>query len=411
MKVVLAGICLQQEKKAFASQMEECRRLCEASNREVVDTVTQVSVSMHPKTAFRQGKLEELAKVVQESQAKQVVFYNDLSISMADRIQEVAGVSVIDRTALILEIFSLRARSKQALLQTELARLQYDLPRVVKESAQASEHARSSFNNRGSGEMRSALIERKYTRRISLLKEELRKIASKNGQDERRRGRTLLKKCALVGYTNAGKSSLMNAVLDSTHSAGSATFEQDMLFATLDTSVRRIDYASQSYYLYDTVGFVSKLPHTLVEAFQSTLSACTEADLLVIVLDASDPLHEEKLQVTLDTLKQIHAQGIETMIVYNKIDLVEDPSKFNGLCVSSKTMLNIDALQDRILEKMYGGKQITCTIPYTSMGMLDKYRAVLKVEVVEYKDQEMVVKLQGKQEFLQLFEKGENKNV
>lgn len=123
MKVVLAGICLQQEKKAFASQMEECRRLCEASNREVVDTVTQVSVSMHPKTAFRQGKLEELAKVVQESQAKQVVFYNDLSISMADRIQEVAGVSVIDRTALILEIFSLRARSKQALLQTELARL------------------------------------------------------------------------------------------------------------------------------------------------------------------------------------------------------------------------------------------------------------------------------------------------
>lgn len=405
MKVILAGIQIRQKEDNFVQAMEECRRLIEASYREVVGEVTQKSDTLHPKTAFRLGKVEELAQKVQLLDAEEVIFYNALSVSASARLQDLLGVPVIDRTALILEIFSVRARSRQAKLQTELARLQYALPRVAHSKEEASQHSRSSFHNRGSGEMRSALIERQYAKRISLLKQELQKISSKIGQDERRRGRTLLKKVALVGYTNAGKSSLMNAILSDTHSTGTLTYEKDQLFATLDTSVRRIRSASKEYYLYDTVGFVSDLPHTLIEAFQTTLMACREADLLLVVLDASDVQWQEKLQITKDTLKQIHADSIDTLIVYNKIDKVEEGRKMEGICTSTKTMEGIPLLEHAIEERLYAGKEGNYEIPYERMGILDKYRQVLQVDVLEYRDNDMLVHLAGNPVYLQAFEK------
>ena len=167
---ILAGISLKKTRSSFVSAMEECRQLMEACNMTVCGQCTQQSDSMDPHTAFRRGKLQELASMVQETGADGVVFLNRISVQAAERIADICGVDVIDRTSLILEIFSRRARTKNAMLQTEMARLKYDLPRLLNDKKEDSEHARSSFNNRGAGEMRSAVIERRYSRRISALK-------------------------------------------------------------------------------------------------------------------------------------------------------------------------------------------------------------------------------------------------
>ena len=221
---------------------------------------------------------------------------------MAERISAVAGCNVIDRTALILDIFSSRARSRQAKLQTEMARLQYDLPRLLNSDNDRERERGGGVTNRGSGEMRSAIVARKYQKRIQDLKKELKKIESQRQMDERRRSKTLLRRVALVGYTNAGKSSFMNCLIQNTEASGNEVFEKDMLFATLDTSVRKIVYDKKTFFLYDTVGFVSDLPHTLVEAFKSTLDAARDADLLVEIVDVSDDDYETKMEVTENTL-------------------------------------------------------------------------------------------------------------
>ena len=236
-----------------------------------------------------------------------VVFYNSLSVQMAERISAVVGCNVIDRTALILDIFSSRARSRQAKLQTEMARLQYDLPRLLNSDNDRERERGGGVTNRGSGEMRSAIVARKYQKRIQDLKQELKKIESQRQMDERRRSKTLLRRVALVGYTNAGKSSFMNCLIQNTEASGNAVFEKDMLFATLDTSVRKIVYDKKTFFLYDTVGFVSDLPHTLVEAFKSTLDAARDADLLVEIVDVSDDDYETKMEVTENTLREIGA--------------------------------------------------------------------------------------------------------
>lgn len=403
-KVILAAVHLKDVRNDdFDLAIEECKSLCEACNVEVIGEIVQNSNSMDLKTAFRSGKISELQTMVETLNPDTIIFYNTLRIQVAQRIQELVGIPVMDRTGLILHIFSLRARSKQAKIQVEMARLQYDLPRVLNQQ-QDVEHMRGGGAvNRGGGEMRSQIISRKYQARISDLKQELKKIEVRLGQDERRRAKTMMKRVALVGYTNAGKSSLMNTLLAKNQEEGSKVFEADMLFATLDTSVRTCSYGKQKFLLYDTVGFVSDLPHTLIEAFKSTLSAAKEADLLVHVVDISDPHHEQKKQITLDTLKEIGASDIPMIQVYNKIDLVEDVHE-EGCCISCKNEKGMKELLEEIISKLYPKQNtVQCLLPYAKMDMFNKYQKVLQMEILEHQEDGILLSMSGPQSYLDAF--------
>ena len=404
-KAVLAGISLKNAPKQFASVFAETKALCEACNLEVVGEISQQSRSMDQRTAFRQRKIQELAALVKATDADLIVFHNPLPIQVSERISSLCGVNVIDRTSLILDIFASRARSKAATLQVEMARLQYDLPRILHETADQSGHERGgSAYNRGAGEMRSDLVARQYGGRIAALKKELQKIEKQRWQDERRRTRTLMRRVALVGYTNAGKSSLMNRMIAMSTMQGRTVREEDMLFATLDTSVRMIAYGQRKFLLYDTVGFVSDLPHTLIDAFKSTLDAARDADLLVHVADASDPACTDKIAITEETLQEIGAGNIEVLRVYNKCDLLEDDSHIDGLKISCRTGAGMDVFMHELLARLYPKEESALILlPYDKIAMIDMYKTAVEMTILENREEGMLISLKGPARYIAAF--------
>lgn len=401
-KAILAGVSLKKKRNSFESAMKETGALCTAANIQVAGIIIQQSNSVDVKTVFRSGKLEELKTLVQESNADLIIFYNDLRVQQAERIYAYCGCEVIDRQALILNIFASRARSHEAKMQVELARLQYDLPRVQSASKDFEGHSRGgSLMNRGAGEMRSSLIARKYASRIADLKKQLEQISRHKEHDELRRGKTMMRRCALVGYTNAGKSSLMNALLETSSSKGQSVSTEDMLFATLDTSVRQVNSGSQSYLLYDTVGFVSDLPHTLIEAFKSTLDAARDADLLIHVIDISDAEWIQKKEITEDTLNQIGAGHIPILAVYNKIDLIKDDTLPQSFAISCKNKEGIAELQKAIVSALYPNEiTVQVKVSYDRIPMVSRYRSVLKMEELASDEHGVIYQISGPKRYI-----------
>lgn len=395
-KAVLAGIRLKDEKRGFNAMFSECRNLCEACHIEVVSEVIQESVSMDPRTAFRKGKLEELSACAKAVNADLIIFANDLSSASVQRIRYETGIEVRDRTALILDIFANRAKSRQAKIQVEAAQLKYDLPRLSTNADHETHIRGGSYRNRGSGELASDVLARKYRARIKELNGELSRIERNSRNAEVRRQKAAISRCAFVGYTNAGKSSLMNALLRSQDKEDKQVFEKDMLFATLDTSVRHLKHHGQEFLLYDTVGFVSHLPRELIDAFHSTLDAARDADLLIHVIDASDPDYQEKIEITRQTLTEIGAGNIPVLRVYNKIDLCKDPSVFPGLCTSTKDGTGIAKLLDEICERLYPVEEtMTCFIGYDRMALVDKCRSTCRIEILEQNENGMRIRASG----------------
>lgn len=377
-RAVLVGVNVGNEDD-FAYSMEELTNLAEACDVEVIGQVTQNLQRVNPSHYIGKGKIEEVAAYVQEIDANMVIFNDELSPSQIRNLEEDLDCKVIDRTILILDIFAQRAKTKEAQLQVEVAHLQYMMPRLIglRESL-GRQSGGVGTKNKGVGEKKLELDRRKIEEQISVLNKDLEALVAQRQTQRKQRKKNEIPVVALVGYTNAGKSTTMNAMLEIYNGTEEKqVFEKDMLFATLETSVRNIDLPdNKSFLLTDTVGFVSKLPHHLVKAFRSTLEEVAEADLLIHVVDYANPNYEQLIDITNETLKKIGVENIPTIYAYNKSDMVdvEIPKvQEDRVYLSAKKHVGIEELVEMIRSHIY--KEYTkceMLIPY-DQGQIVSY--------------------------------------
>ncbi|MCU5375833.1 GTPase HflX [Bacillus cereus] len=357
-RAVLVGVNLGNEDD-FVYSMEELTNLAEACDVEVIGQVTQNLQRVNPSHYIGKGKIEEVAVYVNEVDANMVIFNDELSPSQIRNLEADLDCKVIDRTILILDIFAQRAKTKEAQLQVEVAHLQYMMPRLIglRESL-GRQSGGVGTKNKGVGEKKLELDRRKIEEQISVLNKDLEALVAQRQTQRKQRKKNEVPVVALVGYTNAGKSTAMNAMLEIYNGTEEKqVFEKDMLFATLETSVRNIDLPdNKSFLLTDTVGFVSKLPHHLVKAFRSTLEEVAEADLLIHVVDYANPNYEQLIDITNETLKKIGVENIPTIYAYNKSDMVdvEIPKvQEDRVYLSAKKHVGIEELVEMIRSHIY----------------------------------------------------------
>ncbi|MBO0962723.1 GTPase HflX [Neobacillus sp. MM2021_6] len=338
----------------FPYSMKELGNLAAACHMEVVGEMTQNLNRINKSHYMGTGKIEEAKRLLEVTDADVVLFNDELSASQIRNLEEELDRKVIDRTMLILNIFAERAKTRESQLQVEVARLKYMLPRIIgSRESLGRQGGGVGLKNRGAGETKLELDRRKVEAKIAELNKELELLVLQRGTRRSKRKKSGVPLVSLVGYTNAGKSTIMNAMLGKSHqSQTKQVFEKDMLFATLDTSVRKIKLANhQPFLLSDTVGFVDKLPHHLVKAFRSTLEEVATADLLIHVVDFSSPHVENLINVTNNTLKEMGIDQIPTILAYNKADLAEGefPAvKGRTVYLSAKQGVGIDELVDVI---------------------------------------------------------------
>lgn len=384
-RVILVGLQLGRDDN-FEHEMEELQSLCDACLLEPVFTITQALDAPHQALYIGSGKVEEVKRAAENLDADMVVFDDSLSPSQARNLNLEIGLPILDRTALILQIFESRAQTREAKLQVELARLQYMLPRLSGMGVAMSRQGggSGSRSNKGAGEKKLELDRRYINHRITECKKELQAV-KKNRQTQRKsRSQSAIPQVALVGYTNAGKSTVMNQMLsfygnpeisDNTHKK---VLQKDMLFATLETTVRKIAPAGKpEFYLSDTVGFIDKLPHHLVDAFRSTLEEVCNADLLLQVVDVSDPYYREHMRVTQETLKDLGAGDIPMLIVFNKADRVPDFAgdipmvTSNHIHMSAGNGVGMEELLQMIMTRLFPPeREIDLLLPYSEGGLL-----------------------------------------
>lgn len=324
-KAILVGVNISNQQD-FISSMEELLNLADACDIEVVGQVTQNLNRINASHYIGKGKIEEVLMLLEGKQGDMVIFNDELSPSQIRNLEAALDCKVIDRTILILDIFAQRAKTKEAQLQVEVAKLQYMLPRLIGSGESLGRQSGGvGTKNRGAGETKLELDRRKIEERISVLQKELEFIVAQRQIQRKQRNKKEIPIVSLVGYTNAGKSTIMNAMMDVFNpSANKQVLEKDMLFSTLETSVRKINLpGNKSFLLADTVGFVSKLPHHLIKAFRSTLEEAAEADLLIHVIDYSNPNHRQHMEVTVKTLKEMGINDIPMICAYNKADLTD----------------------------------------------------------------------------------------
>lgn len=369
-KAVLIGVNVNNQIN-FEESMEELEDLVNACEMEVVGRADQNMKAINKATYIGSGKVKEVQVLIDELQADVLVFNNELSPSQLRNLERTLEHKILDRTSLILEIFAQRARTKEAKLQVEVATLKYMLPRLVGlNEAMDRQYGGVGTISRGGGEKKLVLDRRRIEEKITELSRELKQVSLERQTQRKKRSSSGLPSVALVGYTNAGKSTLMNALMDlSQRPDNKKVFEKDMLFATLDTSVRKILLPdNKAFLLSDTVGFVSKLPHELVKAFRSTLEEVRNADLLLHVVDVSNSDYRLQIEITEETLKQIGADGLPTIQVYNKADLTDmkiPTVRDNDIYISAREQIGIQELVQLICEKVFS-QYIGCRmlIPY-----------------------------------------------
>lgn len=399
-KVLLVGLDTGEEPE-FEHSMEELKSLAEAACKKVTGIIVQYMGRVNQSFYIGTGKVEEVREYAIQCEAEEVIFDNTLSPSQVRNLGRELNLPILDRTNLILDIFALRARTREARLQVETARLQYILPRLVgtRENLSRQGGTGGSMSNKGSGETKLELDRRKIERRISELKRELEDISRTREVLRKRRNQSRIPKVALVGYTNAGKSTIMNHMVDRYGECKEKTvLEKDMLFATLDTNVRCIRAENAPFFLVDTVGFINRLPHDLVKAFRSTLEEIKYADLLVHVVDFSDEHFRQQMLVTDETLKELGAGGIPRIIVYNKADkrnMTNLPKKKEQqIYMAASLGCGMDELTALIEECVYADRVETeMLIPYDKGGLVSYFMENAEVLEQEYREEGVWLKM------------------
>lgn len=363
---ILAGIQLRED---ISYSMEELAGLAEADGVAVAGQMIQSLERPNTATLIGKGKVEELAELCRNMEADMVIFNDELSGVQLRNLEEALEVRVIDRTILILDIFADRAVSREGKLQVELAQLQYRMPRLTGFGRSLSRLG-GGIGTRGPGEKKLETDRRHIAGRIDDIKAELARIGKTRQVQRSRREKSQIPVVALMGYTNSGKSAIMNRLLQLSEREDKTVSSQNMLFATLDTQHRKITLEQGSeFILIDTVGFVSRLPHSLVEAFKSTLEEVRYADLLIHVVDSSYENRDFYMEVTNKVIEQIGAGDKDQIVAYNKMDIAKsvplDVSGHEVVYLSAKTGENINVLVEKIREKIFGGRvEMTLLIPY-----------------------------------------------
>ncbi len=350
-KVVLVGVIFpKQDKNLVFDHLEELKLLCRTAGGEVVKIFIQDLKQPNPAYLIGKGKAEEIAQFVQENNISAVIFDDELTPTQIRNLENLTKCKVLDRAAVILDIFASHARTREAKTQVELAQYEYFLPRLTRQWTHLSKQF-GGIGTKGPGETQIETDRRIIKRKIATLQNKLKEIDTQRNTQRKQRDKFF--KVVLAGYTNAGKSTLLNLLTDAN------VLVEDKLFATLDSTTRLVRTKNGfEFLLSDTVGFIRKLPHNLIASFRSTLYEIIYSDLILHVVDASHPARDEQIQVVEETLKEIQADKIKSLIVFNKIDLIKDKNELDLLSlkypqsvfISAERGININALISRIEE-------------------------------------------------------------
>ena len=385
-KAVLVGLnadCFKKEDTATYETLDELEALLETAGGSCAAKVLQNRHAPDPHSFIGEGKAQELCDLLQTTEANMVIFDNDLSPSQIRALEEITGVTVLDRSALILDIFAQRAKTAEGRLQVELAQYQYLLPKLSGMGKSMSRLG-GGIGTRGPGETKLETDRRHIRERINRLQQELAEVRKVRAVQRERRIKNAVPVVALVGYTNAGKSTLLNQLTDAGIPAN------NRLFDTLDTTTRRLRISDHlEVLLSDTVGFIAKLPHHLVEAFKATLEELEYADLLIHVIDASDPQREAHIEVVERLIEKLAKPDVPVIRCYNKADLLDDPSvcPIGERCVTTcaRNGVGLDALLSNI-ESVLLGKlhHVTLLLPYGEAGALELLHDQAQVLKTDY---------------------------
>ena len=392
-KAIIVGIKINNQKD-FDYMMDELENLVYANNITVSERLVQNLDKIHAGHYLGSGKIEELKKIIAETNVDMVIFNDELSPYQIRNLEEFLDIEVIDRTQLILDIFYKRAKTKEAKLQVEIARLQYELPRMrtSRDEKLDQQSGASGTANRGAGETKLEINYRTIKHRIQLLNKELENVIKERDIQRKQRKKNQISVVSLVGYTNAGKSTIMNKFVNKFNKGESKeVFEKDMLFATLETSVRNITLPDRKKFLLtDTVGFVSNLPHHLIKAFRSTLEEVREADLLIHVVDYSSIHYKNMMQTTDSTLAEVGVKDIPVIYVYNKADLTEKEipaDDGDSIYISAKNDIGLDLLLEKIYEKIFQDyEKAVFLIPYNKGDIVSHFNENASVLDIKHEE-------------------------
>ena len=384
-RAVLVGLnasCFSEEQVATEATLDELEDLLETAGGFCTGKILQNRHTPDPHSFIGEGKALEVKMLVEATESDMVVFDNELSPGNIRALEEIIGVTVLDRSALILDIFAQRAKTREGRLQVELAQYQYLLPRLSGMGASLSRQG-GGIGTRGPGETQLESDRRHIRERINRLEEELEQVRKVRAVQRERRLKNSIPVVAIVGYTNAGKSTLLNQL------TGADIPANDRLFDTLDTTSRQLKVSDNlDVILSDTVGFIAKLPHHLVEAFQATLEELEYADLLLHVIDVSDPYLEQHIAVVNRLIAKLAKPGTPVLKVYNKVDRVyseEIPRGKNTVAISAKKGVNMDGLLKAIEQALEKSRHhVLLRFPYAKGGMVDTLHSGAKVHSVDY---------------------------
>ncbi|MDT3740495.1 MAG: GTPase HflX [Candidatus Kapabacteria bacterium] len=371
-KAVIISVIRKGSDRAISDEhLDELEFLVQTAGAEIIERFVQELAKPNSSTLVGSGKAEEIKEYIKENSANLAIFDDDLSPVQVRNLEKILEVKVIDRSGLILDIFAKHARTNEAKTQVELAQLQYVMPRLTRMWTHLSKQF-GGIGTKGPGETQIETDRRAIKQRIQMLKEKLDDIT--RNKEVQRKNRSSFPRFSLVGYTNAGKSTLMNVLTDA------GVYVENKLFATLDTTVRQFTMpAGMSALLSDTVGFIRKLPTHLIASFRSTLAEAAEADVIVHVVDVSHPFFRDQIKVVEETLESLKIKNKPTILVLNKIDLIEDYIGINAIkqefdksiFVSAKRHINIQALLEKF-QDVYNeqSKEIKFILPYNRMDMI-----------------------------------------